>query len=66
MSRGFFFFAFNFLKPLNSVWGVPKWKISSGKKHISRREKIRKSDFAPSEKYSCYATDALQSYGFGT
>ena len=24
-------------------------------KSISRREKIRKNDFAPSEKYACYA-----------
>ena len=24
-------------------------------KNISRREKIRKNDFAPSEKYACYA-----------
>ena len=58
MSRGlFFFFALHFLKPLKFVWGVPKWKISTGKKHIScrekhisRREKIGKSDFAPPPK----------------
>ena len=28
--------------------------ISTGK-NISRREKIRKNGFAPSEKYACYA-----------
>ena len=34
----FFFFAVHFSKPLKFVWGVPKWKISTGKKHISCRE----------------------------
>ena len=53
MSRGL---ACHFLKLLNFVWGLPKWAIFVGKKHISRLEKIRKSDFAPSEKYSSYAT----------
>ena len=56
--RTFFsFFSFHFLKPLKFAWSVPKWKISTGKKHILRREKIGKSDFAPSEKYSFYASD---------
>ena len=37
-----FVFVFCFLlfeKPLKFVWGVPKWKISTGKKHISHPEK---------------------------
>ena len=39
----FLFFFFHFLKPLKFVWGVPKWKISTGgKKHISSQEKSRK------------------------
>ena len=60
----FFFFACHFLKPQEFVWGVPKskWKISTEKKHISRREKIGKSDFAPSEKYSSYATIRQESH----
>ena len=49
-------FAFYFLKPLKFVWDVPKWKIATGKKHISRREKIGTIEFAPSENYSSYAT----------
>ena len=56
--KTFFSFAFHFLKPQKFVWGVPKWKTSTGKKHISRRERIWTSDFAPSEKYSSYATGA--------
>ena len=28
----YLFIAFHFLKPLKFVWGVPKWKISTGKK----------------------------------
>ena len=50
----FFFFACHFFKPLKFVWGLPKWAVFTGKKHISRWEKIRKSDFSPSEKYSSY------------
>ena len=58
-SRGhfflFFFFSFHFLKSLKFVLGLPKWKFLLGKS-ISRREKIVKSDFALSEKYSSYTT----------
>ena len=39
----------HFLKPLKFVWGLPKWTIFTGKKHISCQEKIGKSDFAPQE-----------------
>ena len=42
-----FFFACHFLKPLKFVLGLSKWKFSTGKN-------IRKNDFAPSEKFSCY------------
>ena len=58
----FFFLACYYLKPLNFkllnfVWGLPNWTILIGKNHILRREKIGKTDFVPSEKYSSYATD---------
>ena len=43
----FFFFAFHFSKPLEFVWGAPKWKISTGKKYISRLEKPRKVTLPP-------------------
>ena len=36
--------------------GLPKWKVSTGKKHFTPAGKIGKSYFAPSEKYSSYAT----------
>ena len=51
----FFFFAFHFSKPLKFVWGLPKWEFSAGKNHFMPGKKIRKKDFAPSEKYSSYA-----------
>ena len=34
-------FAFQFMKPLKFVWGVPNWKTSTGKNYISQREKNR-------------------------
>ena len=46
----FFFFAFHFWKRRKFVLGLPKWEFSAG-------GKIRKNDFAPSEKYACYAPD---------
>ena len=48
----FCIFAGHFLKPLQFVWGLPKWTIFTGKNHISHWEKIRKTYFAPSKKYS--------------
>ena len=45
----FFFFAFHFSKRWKFVSGVPKWKFSTGKKNFTRK-KIRKKDFATSEK----------------
>ena len=62
LSRGrhffffFFFFAWHFLKPLKFVWVLPKRKFLPGENSISRREKIRKSNFAPPKKYSFYAS----------
>ena len=55
MIRGLFF-ACHFLKPLKLVSGLPKWTIFTGKKHISCREKIRKSDFV---KHSSYAAGCM-------
>ena len=43
----FCFFVSHFLKPLKFVWGVPKCKISTGKKHISRRGKSGKETLPP-------------------
>ena len=43
-------FCFSFLKWLKFVLGLPKWKFSAGKKHFTPGKKIRKNDFAPSEK----------------
>ena len=40
----FFFFAFNFSKPLKFVLGLPKRKFSRGGERISHWEKIRKGD----------------------
>ena len=51
----FFFFAFHFWKRRKFVLGLPKWEFSIGKKHFTPGKKIRKNDFAPSEKYACYA-----------
>ena len=42
------FFAFHFSKRLKFVLGVPNGNFLPGKS-ISRREKIRKNDFAPSK-----------------
>ena len=49
-----FFFAFHFWKRRKFVLGLPKWEFSTGKKHFTPGKKIRKNDFAPSEKYACY------------
>ena len=46
----FFIFCFSLFKITKFVLGLPKWKFSTGKK-------IMKNDFAPSEKFSCYAPD---------
>ena len=51
----FFFFAFHFWKWQKFVLGLPKWEFSTGKQHFTLGKKIRKNDFAPSQKYACYA-----------
>ena len=51
----FFFFAFHFSKPLKFVFRLPKWKLSTGKKHFTP-EKNQESDFSPSEKDSSYGS----------
>ena len=45
-----FYFIFSLFKTLKFVLGLPKWEFST-------RKKIRKNDFAPSEKHSSYAPD---------
>ena len=51
----FFFLAFHPSKRLKFVLGLPKQESSTGKKYLMLGKKIKKNDFAPSEKYSCYA-----------
>ena len=65
MRRGlvFFFFAFHFSKPLKFVFGLPKCEFSTGKKAFHTGKKIRKNDFAPSEKYYSYASDCNEGKG---
>ena len=52
----FFFFSFHFWKWRKFVLGLPKWEFSTGKKNW-------KNDFAPSEKYACYAPEDTWSGG---
>ena len=47
----FFSFAFHFSKRRKFVLGLPKWNFSTGKKAFHAGKKIRKNDFAPSEKF---------------
>ena len=59
MKRGedlFFFLLFTFENDWNLFWVYQNGNFLPGKS-ISRRNKIRKNDFAPSEKYACYAPD---------
>ena len=46
----FFSFAFHFWKWQKFVLGLPKSEFSTGKKHFTPGKKIRKNNFAPSEK----------------
>ena len=55
----FFFFAFHFWKRRKFVLGLPKWEFSTGKKHFTPRKKSE-NDFAPSEKYACYAPECSE------
>ena len=55
----FCFFAFHFfLKPLKFVWVYQKGNFYL-EKACHAGKKIRQSDFAPSKKYSSYATDYM-------
>ena len=43
----FFFLLFHFSKPLKFVLGLPKWELSTGKKHFSSRKKSGKTTLPP-------------------
>ena len=53
----FFFFAFHFWKRRKFVVGLPTWEFSTGNKYFTPG-KNQENDFAPSEKYACYAPGA--------
>ena len=56
MRRGlFFFFCFSLFKTTKICFGSTKLEIFYREKALHTRKKIRKNDFAPSEKFSCYA-----------
>ena len=50
----FFFLLFTFEND-EICFGSTKMGFSTGKKHFTPGKTIRKNDFAPSEKYACYA-----------
>ena len=52
----FFFLLFTFQTVENLFWGYQNGNFLLGKS-ISRQEKNQENDFAPSEKFSCYAPD---------
>ena len=45
-------------EPTNLFWVYQNGTFSTGKKHFTPGKKIRKNDFSPSEKNSCYAPDS--------
>ena len=49
------FFCFSLLKPIGICFGSTKMEIFYWEKAFHARKKIRRNDFAPSEKYSSYA-----------
>ena len=51
----FFVFCFSLLKTTKICFGSTKMEIFYREKAFQARKKIRKNDFAPSEKFSCYA-----------
>ena len=51
----FFFFFFSLFKTTEICFGSTKMGIFYQEKVFHARKKIRKNDFAPSEKYSSYA-----------
>ena len=52
----FFFFCFSFFKMTEICFGFTKMEIFYWEKAFYAWKKIRKNDFAPSEKFSCYAS----------
>ena len=53
----FFFFCLSLFETTEFVWGLPMWTIFTMKNNISCREKMGKTDFTPTEKYSSYSTE---------
>ena len=51
----FFFFLLSLLKTTKICFGSTKMGIFYWEKTFHAGKKIRKNDFAPSEKYACYA-----------
>ena len=51
----FFFFCFSLFKKTEICFGSTKMGIFYREKAFHAGKKIKKNDFAPSEKYSCYA-----------
>ena len=52
-----FFFCFSLLKTTEICFGSTKMGIFYREKAFHAGKKIRRNDFAPSEKYGCYAPD---------
>ena len=59
----FFFFCFSLLKTTEICFGSTKMGIFFREKHFTLGKKISKIDFAPSEKYACYAPAILLNLG---
>ena len=55
----FFFFCFSLLKMTKMCFGSTKMGIFYREKAFHAGKKIRKNDFAPSEKYACYAPEQI-------
>ena len=62
----FFFFCFSLLKMTKICFGSTKMEIFYREKAFHAGKKIRKNDFAPSEKYACYAPVCRTTLSFGT
>ena len=60
----FFFSCFSLLKTTKIGFESTKMGISYGEKAFHGGKKIRKNDFAPSEKYACYAPDVRSLFDF--
>ena len=62
----FFFFCFSLLKTTEICFGSTKMGIFYREKAFHAGKKSRKNDFAPSEKYACYAPAEILSLFFDT